>query len=809
MDKLRLDLTHAARALARRPAYTLTVVGTLALVIGANAAIFAVVNATLLRPVPFAAGDRTVAIYLNPPGTTEVRHRNPLHPIDLVRFRQWSRTMTRFEAFTPREKLMTGEGEPEVVRGAMVTAGLFELMGVAPHLGRHFTAADDQPKTGVAIISHGLWSRRFGRDTGILGRRVLVDGEPHVIVGVMPNDFPPPFLNADLFTPFGITEAFALRPEAGPSTYVATVATLRDAATVQQASDEVDAMIRRLAAEYPRTHNGWSGGAWTAREWLYGEMRVATLVLMAATAVVLLIACANIANLTLAEVLGRRAELAMRLALGASRGDLLRYQAVESAIVSVSGAVLGLLLAYAAVPALVAMNPEAARSLGRVEIDWRVQLFTMSLAIVTALLSGLLPALRALRRDTASALGDGSRRTAGSRSERQVRRVLLAAQSALCLALLVAGGVLLRSLDRAAGVATGFSAEHVLTAQIRLPAAVYGTNERRAQAVQAILERVRAVPGVRAASTTQNLFQPGFAFQTVFDVENKPTADGQPRTSHFRRISPTYFQTLGIREIAGRTFTDADVAETMPVAVISRLLAEQYWRGEDPIGQRIRRGGPQGRWTTVVGVVEDVSDVGLGQMPEATLYVPYAQANNAVAPIALVVRTSGPPLASVAAVRAAIFAVDRELPIHNVGTLESFLADSLAPQRFRTTLLALLAGLGLLLAAVGIYGVTARGVAERTREFGVRLALGSSPRLVVRLLVVQALLVVGIGAVVGAAAGAWLAAMLGRVLTNVVAPDVATAAVAVALLAATAIVAAVVPAARVLRLDPVEALRAE
>ena len=808
MDKLRADIVHAARGLARRPAYVVAAVGTLALVVGANAAIFAVVNATLLRPVPFTSGDRTVQIYLNPPGLSEVRHRNPLHPIDLIRFRQWSRTLARLESFTPREKLLT-DGEPEMVKGAMVTAGLFDMMGETPQLGRHFTPAEDQPGSGVAIISHGLWQRRFGGDPRVLGRRLLVDAEPHVVVGVMRPGFPPPFLDAEVFTPFGITEAFALKPESGPSTYVVTFASLRDGATVRQASDEVGAMIARLAKELPRTHTGWGGGAWTVREWQYGEMRLATLVLMGATGFVLLIACANIANLTLAQVLGRRTELSLRLALGASRRDLLRLQTVESLLVSGAGALGGLMLAHAAVPALLAMNPDASRSLGDVAIDWRVQLFTVLLGGTTALLAGILPAFRALRADTAPAIGEGSRRTAGSRSEGRVRRALVVIETALSLALLVAGGVLIRSLDRAASVHPGFTADHVLTAQLRLPASVYTTSERRSQTVQQVLERVRSVPGVVAASSTQNLFLPGFAFQTMFEVEGKPTADGQMHTSQFRRVSPDYFRTMRIREVAGRTFSDADVLSAPPVAVVSRLLAEQHWPGETPVGRRILRGGPQGRWVTVIGVVDDVSDVGLGQAPEGTLYLPYAQTNNAAAPISLVIRTTPDPLTVVGGVRAAVFSVDPELPIHRVGTLESFLAESLAPQRFRTTVLTILASLGLVLSAVGVYGVTARGVAERTREFGVRIALGSEPHRVMRLVLLQALSSVGAGAAVGICGGVWLSLGLARVLADVASPDAATGAAAAGVLVGTAALAAALPASRLLRLDPVEALRAE
>jgi putative ABC transport system permease protein len=807
MDTLRVDTLHVARSLARRPAYVIACVGTLALVIGANAAIFAVVNATLLRPVPFTPGDRTVAIYLNPPGMSEVRHRNPLHPIDLVRFRERSRTITRFESFTPREKALTGRGEPEMLRGALVTHGFFRMMGVSPRLGRDFRAEEDQPKSGVAILTHGLWRRLFDGDPAVIGSRVLLDGEPHVIVGVLPEGVPPPFLDAEIFTPFGITPAFVADPANNASTYVVTVGELRDGATVEQASEEIDALTRELAREFPRTHNGWTGGVWPVRQFLYGEVRLAVLVLMCATAAVLLIACANIANLTLAQVLGRRSEFALRLALGASRADLVRLQAIESLAVSGVGAGLGLMLARGAVPALLALSPDSRNTVGTLEIDWRVQAFTVALALLAAVLAGVLPALRALRADGVTMLGEGTRRTAGSRADGRVRRGLLVVQTALCLALLVAGGVLLRSFERAAEATPGFDADNVLTAQLRLPESAYSTSEQRAQVVQRLLESIRAVPGVVGASTTQNLFQPGFAFQTIFDVEGKPMPDGQRHTSHFRRVSPDYFRVMRIRETAGRTFTEADGPEAPLVVVISRQLAARYWPGEDPVGQRISRGA-QGRWATIVGVVDDVRDVALGQAPEETLYQPYAQNNVARAPIGIVIRTQPDPVTLVTAVRAAVFAVDPELPIHRIGTLESFLSDSLKPQRFRATVLGLLAGLGLLLAAVGIYGVTARGVAERTREFGVRVALGSEPQAVLRMVVGQALRSVGAGALIGIAGGVWLTTVLGTVLTNVAEPDVLTAVASAAVLVATATVAAVVPAVRVLRIDPVEALRA-
>jgi len=808
MDALRAEFVHAFRSLIRRPAYFLASVITLALVIGANAAIFAVLNATLLRPVPFAAGDRTVALYLNPPGSSDVSHRNPLHPIDLVRFRERTRTMARLEAFSLRDMLLTGNGEPEVVKGGLVTAGLFEMMGITPQFGRAFTGEEDRPRSGAAMITHGLWQRRFGGSPGIVGTRLVVHGEPREIVGVLPAGFPPPLLDAEVFTPIGITPGTALDPISGPATFVVTVAELRDGTTVHQASEEIDALTRELAREFPLTHGGWTGGAWTVREWQFGEMRPALLVLMGATIAVLLIACANLANLTLVQVLGRRGEMALRLALGAGRADLLRLYAIETTIVSSFGAVAGLLLARGAVPALLALNPASTNTLGQVSIDWRVQFFTVLLALVCMFLSGIVPAVRALRADAAGSLGNASRRSTGSRGDVRVRAALLVTQTALCLALLVAGGVLVRSFARTAAMSPGFSPDHVLTAQVRLPETSYGTPERRAQTIAAILDRLRSEPAIVAASTTQNLFQPGFAFVTIYDVENQPAPDGQRHTAQFRRVSPDYFKVMRIRELAGRTFRDSDSGTAPPVAVVSRLLAQRHWPGQDPVGRRIRRGS-QNFWLTVIGVVDDVSDVGLQQVPEATIYTAYGQGSVAAAPVAFVMRTRGEPLDAVGVLRAAAAAVDPQLPIHRVATLEAFLADSLNPHRFRAAVLAVLGGLGLVLAALGIYGITARAVAERTREFGVRVALGSDPAAVVQLVVAQALRAVTIGSAAGVLAGLWLTVWLGHVLTDVVKPDLITGGVAAAVLVSTATISALLPALRVLRIDPVEALRAE
>lgn len=808
MNNLSSDVLHAFRSLRRRPAYTVSCLGTLALVIGSNAAIFAVANATLLRPVPFIAGDRTVSIYLQPPNTTSADDRGPLAGIDVLRFRELSQTMTRVEAFSLRDRLLTESSESEIVRAGTVSAGFFPLMGDVILLGRAFTVEEDRPGSGVAIISHGLWQRRFASDPRVLGQRVSIDDEPHTIVGVTRPAFPPPFLDAELWTPIAIVRETALGQPGQTATFAITVAELREGYTIEQAHDEAAAILRQVEQEFPTMRRGWTAGVRSIREWLYGELRLAIVILMCGTSFVLLMACANIANVTFAQALGRQAEFSLRLALGASRRDLLRLQAVESLLISVVGAGIGLMLAWAAVPTVLRLNPEIARTLGVIVIDWRVQLFTVVAAVVVALLTGALPVRRALSTDAARVLAEGSRRSAGSPAERQLRGALLVLQTAICLTLLICGATLYRGFTRAASTPPGFDPSGILTAQIRLPVNAYGTAARRAQTADLLLERVRAVPGVRAAGTTMNLFQPGTAYTTVFHVENRPTPNGQPHPAQFRRISPGYFQTMRVPILNGRDFTRQDQSDRPLVVIISRSLAERHWPGEDPVGRRVLFGAqPVPR--EIVGVVGDVSDVGLGMGVQPTLYLPYSQSNNAAVPLSLVIRAEGNPLSLVAAVREAVLSVDPLLPIHRVGTMDTFLSESVGPERFRTTVVAMMAALGLLLAAIGVYGVTARGVVERTREFGVRVALGSSSRQIIRTVTAQALRSVLIGSLLGAIAGVLLSRWMGSVLTNVEGPDVRTGVAAFIGVAVVAVAAAVVPAVRVLRLNPVDALRAE
>ena len=803
MARWTTDLVHAWRSLLRRRSYFFTAAVTLALVLGANAAIFAVVSATLLRPMPFAAGDRVVQLFMLPPGMTAVSQRNPLLQMDVTRFRERSRTMKRIEGFLRGDRVVVQGTEPTAVPGAAVTPGLLEMMQVKVQSGRGFLTEEGQPGHNRAVlVTDSYWRQSLG--SAALGTSIVVDGQPHTLVGVLSADFASNILIGDVFIPLVANAAAAPR---NISRYVVTFAELADGSSVAAADDETREIARQLSQEFPQTHSGWTGGAQPAREWLYGPVRAPILMLFAAVGFVLLIACANLANLTSANAAARSTDLSLRVARGATRADVLRLQIAELLIISLAGLLPGLLLASVAVPGLLAIDPVAARGLGPVTIDWRVQTFSAAAALLAALGAAAVPAVQSFRGSTAGRLADGTFRSSGSRSSARLRRLLLAAEAGLCLALLMAGAVVVSGLSTVARQHPGFESAGVLTAQIRLPEAGYPTHPARAALIERLLADVRAIPGVETASTAMNDFTPGFSYQTTFTVEGRPSPDGQPYSTQFRRVSPDYFRTLRIPELRGRTFSSQDTSETPNVGVVSRQLAEQLFPGEDPVGRTLRRPAPNTPPITIIGVVGDVYDVSMTQAPAPTLYLTWSQSSNTGIPIALVVRSGLDPSSLVPAVREALRRIDPALPLRKVQPLETFLSDSLAPERFRTTVLGIVVLLGLALAALGIYGVTYRGVVDRTREFAIRLALGSERSGVMRMVVGQALKDVAGGAIAGLAGGLLLCTMLSRLVANVGTASAMTTAASVAVLLVAALAAAAIPALRVLRVDPAEALK--
>lgn len=796
------ELRQAWRSLLRRKAYFVTCTATLTLVLAANAAMFAVVNATMLRPMPFAARGPVVHLFVNPPGQSAVLQRNPLQQMEVPRLRERARTLARVEGFLLSERVVTLGGEPGVVQTAAVTPGLLTMMAAPIARGRSFTPSEEAPGHFVAVISHGYWRDTFGSGA-VVGTPIVIDSQPHTIVGILSPAFEAPFVDAQVYTPLVANPE--PQPRAPPRSVVG-LAELAPGVSIAQARNELTAIYDRFRQEFPRTHTGWTIGAEDAREWQYGSMRTPLLMLLAATAFVLLIACANIASLSSAQAIARAGELSLRVALGASKADLVRVHLAELLIVCACGLIPGLLLARSAVTALLAINPTISQTLGAVTIDWRVQAFSAIVAVLTAVIASSVPAIRAMRGDMSAVLAStGTTRTTGSPWAVRVQRVLVSIEVALCVALLMAGAVVIKGLRDLSQRGPGYESAGVLTAQIRLPDASYRTPDVRAAVVKRLLDEIRALPGVIAASTTQNAFVPRFSYQTLIKVKDRPTADDQPHTVQYRRVSSDYFRTLRIRTLAGRVFTDDDTVDRPAVAVISRRFADALMPGLDPIGRTLTRNNPPE--VTIIGVVDDVSDVTVTEPPEPTFYVPWAQNNNSGVPVAFVIRTAVDPASVAPAVRAVLRRVDASLPLRRVQPMEVFVNESTAPERFRTMVLGIIAILGLVLAAVGISGVTYRGVIGRTKEFAVRLALGSERAAVVRLVLAESMRDLAIGAIAGLAGGVALSGLLAHALENVGSVDVITTGASLGVIAIVGIAAALLPALRIMRVQPAEVLR--
>jgi predicted permease len=802
-----LHARAAWRACCARPSLTIVRIATVALVTSAATAVLMVVNATLLRPLPFDRPERLVRIFTQPPGTTEFALANPLHPLEFVRFRAQPGSLEAIEGVWAQDRSVAGDGDPESVKAASVSAGLFALLGAQPILGRTFTEDEARIGARVVVLSHGLWTRRYGGEAHVIGRSLLIDRESYAIVGVMGPAFEPVFVASEFWTPLPIREGNLLIPG---STFIQTIGRLAPGVAVERVRAELATRLEALTTESPATLTGWQVKVIDLRQAQYGRQTPALMLLLAAVAALALIAAANLANLTLADVLHRRTEVVVRLALGAGRRDLVWPEVLQAFSLAIAGAVAGVLMGAWLLPAVIALDPAIQLPPAALRIEWRVLAGAFGLSLVVMLIAGVVPTIRVMNGsagDIASGLAEGARRTAGGVRPERIRTVLVAAQTALALVMLGSGALIASGLQQTARLDAGFDRTHVLTAQLRLAESAYKTQESRTQLVRGVLARIRAIPGIADAATTQNLFVPGFAFVTLVTIEGKPTADGQPHTVQFRRISDGYFRTLSIPVLRGRPIDNRDHGAAMPVAVVSERFAERFWPGDDAIGRRVRRGAATTPWLTVVGVVGDVRDIGYNQVQQETIYVAYEQNSIAAAPVSLVVRTQSDPLGFIAAVKSAVWQVDSAQPLSTAATLEGFLDDSLGPQRFRGVLLGILAILGLTLAAIGTYGVTARTVAERTREAGVRMALGGRPGRVWWGLASRGLRALVAGSAIGAVAVSAAAPVLSSVFPEVssVSPFVTVPAALVLLI--TGALATMGAARKITRLDPVVALR--
>ncbi|HEY9284983.1 MAG TPA: ABC transporter permease [Pyrinomonadaceae bacterium] len=806
------DSRYAARVLLKNPGFTAVAVVALALGVGANTAIFSVVNTVLLRPLPYRDPDRLVTVWED--DTKGGFPKDTPAAANYIDWRDQNRVFEGMAAIADQSYNLTGVGEPERLDGRRVSASLFPLLGVEPELGRAFLPQEDAPGANrVAVLSHGLWRRRFGGDPKIVGRPINLNGEAHEVIGVMPAHFQFPGPKDQLWTPIAFTQQQAANRG---QHYLQVVARLKPGVTVEQAQAEMATIAARLQQQHPEENANLGATVVPLHEHLVGNIRPALLVLLGAVGFVMLVACANVANLLLARAAVRQKEIAVRVALGASRPRLVRQFLTESLLLAALGGAVGLLLAVWGVGLLKTFIPENVSQVRSISVDARVLGFTLLVSLLTGLIFGLAPALQASSFNLNETLKEGGRDSAqGSRGNR-ARALLVVAEVAVSLVLLIGAGLLINSFMRLRGVDPGFASGNLLTMSVQLPREKYPDYQRRAAFYDEMVSRVEALPGVKSAAVTNWIPLVFQGDSITIGIEGRPDpAPGQGKRPGVvtRAVHPHYFRTMGIRLLHGRALDVRDRADTPNVAVISEAMARRHWPGEDPVGRRITPGPATSTnaddWITVVGVAQDVRQVELGAEPKPQMYVPYAQGWSVFAPRYLIVSTSVEPMTLASAVRGAVWSIDADQPVSDARTMEEVLSASLARQRFSTLLLGIFAGVALLLAAVGIYGVMSYSVAQRTHEIGVRMALGAQRRDVLKLAVGQGLKLILIGVGVGLVAAYGLTRVMESLLFGVSATDPVTFAAISLVFVGAGLLASYVPARRATKVDPMIALRYE
>jgi putative ABC transport system permease protein len=799
------DLRYALRGLARAPGFALAVVLTLALGIGANSAIFSIVHGVLLRPLPYAAPERLVRIFGRYPqfGRTGT---------SLPDFQDWRAGTHVFADMAARHAgafILTGEGEPERVSGDRVTANFFPVLGVRPMLGRGFLPEEEKMggDDDVVVLSHGYWQRRFGGDPRIVGRQIQLGGRPWTIVGVAPKEFR--FgRTVDLWAPM---RADTTRPRRAE--YLDVFARLKPGVTVEQANDDLAAVVRRLAEQYPATNGKITSEVAGLQEDLVSGVRPALLAFMGAVALVLLIACANVANLLLARAATREREVAVRVALGAGRGRLVRQLLTESTVLALLGGLLGIALATWGVAAIRASSVQFLPRQEEVGMDATVVGFSLVLSVAAGLLFGLAPALRLSRGPLHATLREGARGSTGHALAR-VRSALVLGEVAVALVLLIGAGLLIRSFGKLSQVDLGFEPAGVLTYDVTFPMAKFRDAAQLPPLYDALLDRARALPGVRSAAISQDLPMSGASYIS-FSIDGRPARDADPNAAPEDlqpfAVSADYFDVLRIPLHRGRPLRISDGAGAPKVAVINEEMARRYFDdGRDPIGRRLTFGDPadtSSTWWTIVGVVGNVAQEGVTAKPYAQLYRPIAQSTSRGISISL--RTDADPARLASPARQAVRAVDRDLVVNEMRPLAARVEDSIARPRLSVLLLSGFSALALVLAAIGIYGVMAYTVAQRTREIGVRMALGADPANVERLVVRQGMQPALLGVAVGLVGAFAASRLIASLLYGVSAVDPVTFALVPVFLAAVALLATYLPARRATRVLPSVALQSE
>ena len=808
------DIRYAFRVLRKSPHFTITAVAILALGIGANSAMFSLVYSVILRPLPYHEPGRLGVVLGSTPQHTGTF---ALPPADFLDYRAQSRSFSTMAAAELWSPSLTGEGEAEELPGVRATTALFNVFGVHAAVGRTFEPADERPDAPkVVVIGAGLWKRRFGGDPSVVGRRVLLNREPYLITGVLPESFYfPPFWGGrtEICTPLIFSPAKA--QDRRMST-LRVFARLAPAVTWEEAGAEVGAIARRLAAEYPKSNAEKDAVAIPLPEISTGKVRTSLVVLLAAVGFILLIACANLANLSLARASGRRKEIAVRQALGATRRSLVRQMLTESVMVALTGGLLGLVLAAWAVRGFLAAIPGAGAfpRQAEVAVGLPVAIFNLAVCLATALAVGLLPALQASRVNLNLGLKLAARGSTGDRSGLRIRGLLVGGEIAIALVLLAGAGLLIASFRNLRAIEPGFDPHHVAAISTSVGGSGHADPDRRAAFFREAVERLRALPGVESASAVNHAPMVGDLWQFNVTVEGKPAPrPGTEPSAVYRVAMPGYFRTMGMKLVRGRDFDNRDREGAPRVAVINETMARRLWPGEDPIGRRFRTGDAD--WAAVVGVLRDARQWGWSDPEQSEMYLPfwqdgsYLHSKGSYLRMMLVVRTAASPSAVAPAIRAQLRAIDSDVPVTAIQNMEQVLGDAVWQQRMEMSVLVGFAGLALVLAMVGIYAVMSYVVGGRTQEIGIRMALGAAKADVLGMVLGQSLRPVGIGLAAGVAGAAVLTQSMGKMLYGVKASDPLVLAGSAALLGLVAVGAALIPANRAAGVDPLTALREE
>ena len=815
------DLRYAVRALRRNPGFTIVAIITLALGIGANTALFSVVNGVLLRPLPYAEPERLVAIRNTWDGNADILGAiSSVSPAEYFDYRDGTKTFEAFGVYTPAVVSLTGDGEPERLPAVLLSAGVFPALGVAPAVGRVISSSEDVPGVNVVVLGYGLWQRRFGGARDVVGKNIILDGTATTVVGVMPEGFRVPEQlsetdAAQLFVPLGLSrDSTMIRG----SHFLSGVARLRRGVTPSQASADVASVARRFPADFPNDYPAkmnFVGGALPLLDSVVGRVRPTLMVLLGAVGFVLLIACANVASLLLSRTEGRRREMAVRTALGAGRARLMRQMLVESVALSLTGGVVGIALAFLGTRFLVALRPPNIPRLDAIGVDFRVLLFALAASTVVGVIFGLLPAVNATRVNVQSMLREGGRGVAGG-VRQGARRTLVISEVAIALVLLVGAGLMTRSFVQLLSVDPGYRVDHVLTVPISLPSSRYAETERVVRLYQELTRRVAGLPGVSSAGGVAGVPLVAERGDLGIEIEGRPVAPGETRRrADWQVVTPGYFKAIGMRLLRGRAIEETDLETTPGVVVINEALAKKYWQNDDPIGKRFKLGGKAGPgMVTIVGIVADVRQASLAATPVGEMYLAHTQfrfwgGGAVMRSLNLVLRTTGEPSTLARAVRGEVAALDAQLPVGQFRTMEEVRGESVSQPRFLMFLFSTFSIVALAIAVIGIYGVIAYGVAQRRKEIGIRVALGAKPSSVAGMVVRQGMALAGVGIVAGLVLAFGLTRFLSSFLFAVTPTDPITMVLVAATLAIAALAASYVPALRATRTNPVEVLRGD